>query len=361
MEIAISLLYHRGFKRSTHAHTFSLADMRDRMSQLQDVPEEDGTSDEKGAPDQHGASTEKGASGQKGASSQKGTFDQNGASNGGVKPRSTSDSFSNVDLGDIPQQAVVFDNDHAMDGIFDEAQSVRQEILLIRQDVDKLKEHNARMLNEVSDKSRDLKKDSNAIAAEIKSRGEAVLTRLQKMDARSKELEGKHGGNAAVVRVARTQYMCLSNSFRDVMFDYNETEVSYRESCKARLQRQMEIVGREVTAEEIDEMIESGEWNVFTDNILAEGKTSRSALDQIETRHKELLDLENRLRGIHELFLDVAMLVEEQGPMMNTIQANIQNTDANLQEVLVKLERAKRYDKNNPFKKMFCGCFPCYK
>ncbi|XP_061097797.1 syntaxin-11b.1 [Conger conger] len=319
--------------------------MRDRMSHLQDVSEGQG-----------GASVEKEVPGPNG------TSDGPGASNGVAKPATTPDPYTNVDLGDVPiqQQAVVFDNDGTMDKIFDEAQTVRQEVQLIRLDVEKLKGHNARSLNELSDKSADLRKDSNAVAGQIKSRAEAVLTRLQKMDARTKELEAKLGGNVAAVRVARTQYMSLSNNFRDVMFDYNEAEMSFRESCKARLQRQLEIVGREVTGEEIDQMIERGEFNVFTDDILTEGKTSKSALDQIETRHQELLDLESRLQGIHEIFLDVAMLVEEQGPMMNNIEANIQNTDAALQECIVKLERAKRYDKSNPCKKMFCGCFPCY-
>ncbi|XP_036405145.1 syntaxin-11b.1 isoform X2 [Megalops cyprinoides] len=282
-----------------------------------------------------------------------------GVPNGVEETSSTSDSFSNVDLEDLQQQAVVFDNDGSLDKVFEEAQDIRREIQLIRLDVKKLKEQNSRMLNEGNVNT--IKRDSNAIAKDIKSRGEGVLTRLHKMDARGKELEDKYGPNSAVVRIARTQYMCLSNNFRDVMFDYNETEMSHRETCKMHLQRQLEIVGRDVTGEEIEEMIESGNWNVFNENILTEGKTSRSAFDQIESRHRDLVELESRIQSIHELFLDVAMLVEEQGPMMNTIQANIHNTDVAIGEAMIKLNTAKRYDKNNPFKKMFCGCFPCYK
>ncbi|KAG8011521.1 Syntaxin-11 [Nibea albiflora] len=107
-------------------------------------------------------------------------------------------------------------------------------------------------------------------------------------------------------------------------------------------------------------MIETGQWNIFNDNLVSEGKTARSALSQIEKRHQELLDLEARISGIHEIFLDIALLVEEQGPMLTSIQTNVQKTDENLQDVLVKLGKAKRHDRNNPFKKMFCSCFPCY-
>ncbi|KPP73984.1 syntaxin-11-like [Scleropages formosus] len=279
----------------------------------------------------------------------------------GQESMSTSDTFSNVDLDDVePQQAVVFDHNRSLDTVFEEAQEIRREIQLIRLDVNRLREQNSRILSEAATMSA-ISQDSNAIAADIKSRGEAVLARLQKMAARSKELEETQGSNSAVARVARTQYVCLSNNFRDAMFEYNDAEMSHRENCKSNLQRQLEIVGKEVSGEQIEEMMANDQWNVFTENVQVEGKTVYSALNQIESRHKELLELENRVRSLHELFLDAALLVEEQGPMMNTIQANINKTDAELGCAMVKLGTAKKYDSKNPFKRIFCGCFPCYK
>ncbi|KAI5090574.1 syntaxin 11b, tandem duplicate 1, partial [Silurus meridionalis] len=273
---------------------------------------------------------------------------------------SVSDSFSNVELEEeFQQQAIIFDNNE-MDAVFDEAQEIRREVQLIQLDVKRLREQNTRLLSEPT-RTSTIKRDSNAIAADIKTRGEDLLKCLRKMDSHAKELEEEHGINSAVARIARTQYAGLSNSFRDVMMEYNEAEMNHKETCKTHIQRQMEIVGREVTGEEIEEMLENGQWNIFNDNVLTEGKTARSALNQIESRHRDLLELENRLKSVHEVFLDVAMLVEEQGPMIDYIFTNVQKTDAKLEEVLIRLEKAKRHDQNNPFKKMFCSCFPCYK
>ncbi|XP_030628031.1 syntaxin-11b.2 [Chanos chanos] len=240
------------------------------------------------------------------------------------------------------------DSNPEMEAVFDEAQDARLEIQLIRLEVKRLREQNSRMLTEATPTS----SDSNAIASDIKKRGEGMLVRLHKMDANAKKLEEEHGVNSAVARIARTQYASLSNSFRDAMMDYNEAEMSHRETCKAHIQRQMEIVGREVTGDQIEEMLENGQWNVFTQNLLSEGKTARSALNQIESRHMELLELESRIRGIHEVFLDVAMLVEEQQSMVDYIHTNVQKTDVEIKGVLLKLETAKRHDRNNPFKKL---------
>ncbi|XP_024147312.1 syntaxin-11 [Oryzias melastigma] len=272
-----------------------------------------------------------------------------------------SDSFSNIDLEEeLPHEAVIFDTSPALAEIFSQSQDIHREIQLIRLEVKRLREQNSRMFQGVTTIST-IKRDTNAIAADIKKRAEGVLARLHDMDGVAHKLKETHGPNSAITRIARTQYACLSNGFRDVMFDYNEAEMSHRENCKTQIQRQMEIVGREVTGEDLEEMIEKGQWNIFTDNIVTEGKTARSALSQIEKRHQELMDLESRIKGIHEIFLDIALLVEEQGPMLDSIQTNVQKTDASLQDALVKLRAARRHDRDNPFKKMFCSCFPCYK
>lgn len=271
-----------------------------------------------------------------------------------------SDTFSNVDLEEeLRHEAVVFDNSQDLDDIFSQSQEIHREVQLIRLEIKRLREQNSRVLQGTTRMST-IKRDANAIGTDIKRRAEAVLQQLRDMDYEAGKLEKEYGTNTAVARIARTQYACLSNGFRDTMFDYNAAEMSHRENCKAHIQRQMEIVGREVTGEEVEEMIETGQWNIFSDGLLTEGKTAKSAMTQIEKRHQELVDLETRIKNIHEIFLDVALLVEEQGPMLTSIQSNIQKTDAHIQEVLVKLGKAKRHDKNNPFKKMFCSCFPCY-
>lgn len=244
-----------------------------------------------------------------------------------------------------------------LDGVLQEAQKIRLEIQQIQNDISELKDVNYQTLNKTSDPVA-TKRDSNAIGADIKRRAEAVLQQLHMMNNLRGELEAERGSSDPTARIARTQYQCLTSALREVMFSYNDAELSHREACKRQIQRQMEVVGREVSTEELEEVMESGEFNVFCPQV--EGKTARSALVQIESRHRELMELEKRIEGIQELFLDVAVLTGEQGAAINNIQKNVQNTEVITQEAIAQLERAKTSDKNNPFKKMFCGCFPCF-
>ncbi|MBN3308020.1 syntaxin-11 [Amia ocellicauda] len=270
------------------------------------------------------------------------------------------DDPSAVEDVEMEQQAVVFQDEHTMDDVFKEAQAIRQEISHLKVDVKRLGKQNTRFLTSVRRIS-SIKRDSNAIARDIKARGEGIYKRLQKMQTLSKDLETEHGLNAALVRMVRSQYISLTNSFQDAMFEYNEAEMTQRENCKTRIQRQVEIMGKEVTGDQIEEMIETGKWNVFSENLMTEGKTSRSALNEIENRHKELLDLESRIREIHNLFLQMALLVEEQGCMLDNIEANVSLTQEYVGKATYQIKQAVKYKKKNPCKQLFCGCFPCCK
>lgn len=268
-----------------------------------------------------------------------------------------SEGFSTVELDNFSEQEAAAESSQELDGVLQEAQQIRLEIQQIQNDVSDLKDVNYQTLNKTT-YSCETKRDSNAISGDIKRRTEDVLRRLHMMNALRGELEVQRGAADPTARIARTQYQCLSSTLQHVMSNYNDTELNHREACKRQIQRQMEVVGRDVGEEELEEMMESQELQVFSDQMT--GRTTRSALLEIENRHKELLELQKRMEGIQDLFLDVALLVEEQGSIIQNIQQNVEKTEEIVQAGTVHLEGATSSDKNNPCKKLFCGCLPCY-
>ncbi|XP_018975579.1 syntaxin-11a [Cyprinus carpio] len=263
-----------------------------------------------------------------------------------------------VDSGEFEQHAVVFEGEDIMEDAFREAQSIQKEIGHLRMDVKRLGKQNTRFLTSVRRIS-SIKRDSNTIARNIKSKGENLYARIQKMDALCKELEEEHGAHSALVRMIRGQFVSITGSFHEAMNEYNSAEMAQRDNCKTRIQRQAEIMGKEVTGDQIEEMIETGKWNVFSDDLLTDGRTARSALNEIENRHKELLELESRIRDIHDLFFQLALLVEEQGLMVDNIEANVYATQDFVAKATTQIKKAVKYKKKNPCRQLFCCCFPC--
>lgn len=100
-------------------------------------------------------------------------------------------------------------------------------------------------------------------------------------------------------------------------------------------------------------MLESEELNVFS--VQVERDTALSAFLQSKSQH----ELQRRTEGLQELFLDGAVLTEQHGTALQNIQQSVLSTEVVAQEDVSHLEEALASD-HNPFKKLFCGCRPCY-
>uniref|UniRef100_M3ZCZ1 Syntaxin 2 n=1 Tax=Xiphophorus maculatus TaxID=8083 RepID=M3ZCZ1_XIPMA len=153
-------------------------------------------------------------------------------------------------------------------------------------------------------------------------------------------------------RIQKTQHSVLSRKFVEVMTQYNETQVSFRERSKGRIQRQLEITGRVTTNEELEEMLESGNPSIFTSDIISDSQITRQALNEIESRHQDIMRLESSIRELHAMFMDMAMLVETQGDMVNNIENNVSNAAEYIYRAKEETKKAVRYQKKSRRKYM---------
>lgn len=71
-----------------------------------------------------------------------------------------------------------------------------------------------------------------------------------------------------------------------VLLQYNDGLLSKQEHCKHFIIRQLEVSGRDVTEEEVNDMVAEGKWEVFNENLLNDSRITRSQLSEIEQRHK---------------------------------------------------------------------------
>ncbi|OWK49441.1 Syntaxin-1B [Lonchura striata] len=127
------------------------------------------------------------------------------------------------------------------------------------------------------------------------------------------------------------------------MTEYNATQSKYRDRCKDRIQRQLEITGRTTTNEELEEMLESGKLAVFTDDIKMDSQMTKQALNEIETRHNEIIKLESSIRELHDMFVDMAMLVESQGEMIDRIEYNVEHSVDYVERAVSDTKKAVKY------------------
>ena len=59
-------------------------------------------------------------------------------------------------------------------------------------------------------------------------------------------------------------------------------------------------------------MLEQGNPAVFTQGIIMDTAAAKQTLADIEARHADIIKLETSIKELHDMFMDMAMLVESQ-------------------------------------------------
>merc|ERR1712242_335220 len=162
---------------------------------------------------------------------------------------------------------------------------------------------------------------------------------------------------SAELRIKKTQQSTLSRKFVEVMTEYNRTQTDYRERCKNRIQRQLEITGRTTTNEELEDMLEQGNSAVFTQGIIMDTAQAKQTLADIEARHADIIKLETSIKELHDMFMDMAMLVESQGEMIDRIEYHVEHAVDYVQTATQDTKKALKYQSKARRKKlMVVGC-----
>lgn len=262
-------------------------------------------------------------------------------------------------VGETAPQAVMFEEEPFLENFLSEAQHVRDDLNELETEVLKFSQQQ-RSLVATMRRFSVMKKESG-VTRDIKLQAESLHRRLEALSSQAERTEAQHGQAAAATRIQRSQHAALRRRFQQVMRQYNDSLLTKQERCKHFIVRQLEVSGREVTEDELDEMVAMGKWEVFNENLLNDARITRSQLSEIEQRHKELLNLESNMKELKDLFMDVFLLVEEQGSHIDHIQTNVEKTQDYVAVTSEKFKLAARYKKNNPLKKLCCCCCPPWK
>lgn len=228
-----------------------------------------------------------------------------------------------------------------MEEFFEQVNEIRQMIDQIASNVNKIKKKHSAILaapktdTKMKEELKDLMADINKIANKVRGK-------LQVISEQNIEQKKHSNTSSANLRIRKTQYSTMSRKFKEVMNDYNKAQVDYREKSKKYIQRQMEMNGRATTSEEIEDMIESGNPAIFTQDFTMDTQQANQ-LQDMKIRHSEFMKMEDILRELHEMVMDVAMLVESQDDITDRIVCHVEETVDYIETAKVETRKAMQY------------------
>lgn len=259
--------------------------------------------------------------------------------------------------GVLVQQAVIYEREPVAERHLHEIQKLQETINSFAEDVQSFGQQQKSLVASMRRFSL-LKRDST-IAKEIKIQAEHINRALGDLVKEVKKSEVENGPSSVVTRILQSQHAAMFRHFQQSMFLYNETITSKQEKCKTFIVRQLEVAGKEVSEEEVNDMLHHGKWEVFNESLLTETSITKAQLSEIEQRHKELVSLENQVKDLRDLFIQISLLVEEQGESINNIEVMVTSTKDYVINTKEKFGLAVKYKRRNPCRALCCCCCPC--
>ncbi|XP_075399555.1 syntaxin-19 [Tenrec ecaudatus] len=259
--------------------------------------------------------------------------------------------------GEFPQQAVIYEREPVAERQLQEIQKLQESINHLTDDVQKFGHQQKSLV--ASMRRFSLLKRESSITKGIKIQAENIKRGLDDLIRKVKKSEEENGPSSVVTRVLKSQQAAMFRRFQHTMFIYNDAITAKQEKCKTFIFRQLEVAGKEVSEEELSDMLYQGKWEVFNESLLTEITITKAQLSEIEERHKELVNLESQVKDLRDLFLQISLLVEEQGESINNIEVIMSSTKEYVHTTTEKFGLAVKYKKRHPCRVLCCWCCPC--
>ncbi|RXN26936.1 syntaxin-2-like isoform X2 [Labeo rohita] len=221
---------------------------------------------------------------------------------------------------------------------------VQQLIEKISLCVEEVKQRHSTILTEINPPSY-VREQLEQFSSEIKQTADAIKVKLKDLEGKFSEYENTNS-SSVYCRIQNTQHTVLSLRFAEIMNMYNQELLSFRTRSKDQIQRQLEISGRVITEEETEDLLQSSNPAVFTSNINSGSCITGQALNEIELRHKDILYLEASIRELHSMFMDIAILVNNQGEMANNIAKTVLKAENYVDQGKENIQKAVEYKKS---------------
>jgi len=201
---------------------------------------------------------------------------------------------------------------------------------------------------------RDIVDDVGSTATLAKRRLEA-LDRLNRDAAR---IPGNEVGSSNE-RIRSAVSTGLQKKLHDLMAGMSALRQRIQKDNRVAVGRRLyTVTGKKATEEEVEEFVESGTASSIYKQAAMEGRGHiLDTLTEIQERHAAVEQLEKSLYELRQVFLDMAVLVESQGAMLDSIEAQVAKSVEYVAKGTEQLVQARELQRSS--RKWLCASLIC--
>ncbi|KAH9728503.1 Syntaxin-132 [Citrus sinensis] len=179
-----------------------------------------------------------------------------------------------------------------------------------------------------------------------------IKSKIEELDRENLTSRQKPGcGKGTGVDRSRTATtLGLKKKFKDKMGEFQVLRENIHQEYREVVERRVyTVTGKRADEETIDQLIETGDSEqIFQKAIQEQGRGQiMDTLAEIQERHDAVRDLERKLLELQQIFLDMAVLVDAQGDMLDNIESQVSSAVDHVQSGNTALQKAKKLQKNS--------------
>tara|TARA_B110000090_G_scaffold38661_1_gene42719 strand:- start:557 stop:1336 length:780 start_codon:yes stop_codon:yes gene_type:complete len=206
-----------------------------------------------------------------------------------------------------------------------------------------------------NEKEAELSAQINPMIVDTNKKANFTKKLLQKLKEKASE-----GDQTSDLRIRENLLNTLTRKFVEVMKEYQSSQSKYKTEIMKKAKRQIQIVKPDATEEEVDAVIRNGGADQLIQNSILKGETSESVKDMYESvnqRYNEIIAIEASVQEMHQMFMDFALLVEQQGEMLDSIEFQVAQSLEHVEDGNKQMVQAIDLYKSIRSKQCYCAIF----
>lgn len=189
---------------------------------------------------------------------------------------------------------------------------------------------------------RGLRDRINSDMVTILRKAKIIKTRLEMLDKSNitnRSLSAAYREGSHIDRTRTSVTHGLRVKLKDMMNDFQSLrEKIVAEHKEGLRKRYYSAMGEQPSEEMVEKMISDG-------GLVSVLKDNGETIEENQQRHEAVKEIQRSLVELHQVFLDMAVMVENQGEQMNNIEQNVVNAGAYINGGTKELDRANKLKK----------------
>ena len=207
------------------------------------------------------------------------------------------------------------------------------------------------VLATTNEKEAELSAELKPLVEETNKKAQVAKLILQKLreDTERMKASDKTGNIAGEVRIRENLVSTLTRKFVDVMKEYQTVQTKYKTEIKKRVKRQVQIVKADATSEEIDAIMKSGGADQVFKEAILKGEAADSVRNMymhVADKYQDVMAIEQSVAELHQMFIDFALLTEQQGELLDVIEFQVKAASDYIDEGNSEMVKAIEIQKN---------------